>query len=229
VNRRSQSHLPSALIGPTNILITVVAREAVSERLRRLVEQELAPGDRLPTERGLAAELGVSRGAVREGLRRLVDLGIVEARQGSGTYLSPVDLDDLHGVRLRVEPYAARLAAERRTAAHVERLRETLDRLRAELDDPAAFAEADLEIHRTVTDASDSVALGALLAALADLLRQSRERTAPERDLRLHALAALERLVEAIEAGDAVGAERAMQAHLRDVGATLRRRGKARG
>jgi GntR family transcriptional repressor for pyruvate dehydrogenase complex len=202
----------------------MVAREAVSERLRTLLEEEVRPGERLPPERRLAEELGVSRGSVREGLRRLVDLGIVESRRGSGTYVAPVDLDDLLEVRLRVEPYAARLAAQRRSPSQLKRLHRTLARLRAVLDDADAFAAADLEIHRTITDASGSVALRVLLAALGDLLRQSRETTAPERDLRVAALAALERLVEAVDAGDATRAERAMKAHLRDVGAALRRR-----
>jgi GntR family transcriptional repressor for pyruvate dehydrogenase complex len=204
----------------------MVAREAVSERLRTLLEEEVGPGDRLPPERRLAEELGVSRGSVREGLRRLVDLGIVEARRGSGTYVAPIDLDDLLEVRLRVEPFAARLAAQRRTAAQLKRLRRTLGGLRAVLGDANAFAAADLEIHRTVTDASGSVALRVLLAALGDLLRQSRETTAPEHEVRVAALAALERLVDAIDAGDARGAERAMRAHLREIGAALRSRGR---
>jgi GntR family transcriptional repressor for pyruvate dehydrogenase complex len=203
----------------------MVAREVVSERLRTLLEEEVRPGERLPPERRLAEELGVSRGSVREGLRRLIDLGIVEARRGSGTYVAPVDFDDLLEVRLRVEPYAALLAAQRRSPRQLKRLRRTLERLRAVLDDTDAFAAADLEIHRTITDASGSVALRALLAALGDLLRQSREATGAERDVRVGALAALERLVDAIDAGDAVGAERAMRAHLRDVGAVLTRRG----
>jgi len=202
----------------------MVAREAVSERLRTLLEEEVGPGDRLPPERRLAEELGVSRGSVREGLRRLVDLGIVEARRGSGTYVAPVDLDDLLEVRLRVEPYAARLAAQRRTASQLKRLRRTLERLRAVLDDADAFAAADLEIHRTVTAASGSVALQVLLAALGDLLRQSRETTASQREVRVAALSALERLVDAVAAADAAAAERAMRAHLREVGAALRRR-----
>jgi GntR family transcriptional repressor for pyruvate dehydrogenase complex len=202
----------------------MVAREAVSERLRTLLEEEVRPGERLPPERRLAEELGVSRGSVREGLRRLVDLGIVESRRGSGTYVAPVDLDDLLEVRLRVEPYAARLAAQRRSPSQLKRLHRTLARLRAVLDDADAFAAADLEIHRTLTDASGSLALRVLLAALEDLLRHSRETTAPEREVRVSTLAALERLVDAVDAGDAAGAERAMHAHLRDVGAALRRR-----
>lgn len=72
------------------------ARKQVAERVQALLEErEVAPGDRLPPERQLAVELGVSRSTLREGLRRLIDLGIVEARQGSGTYVAPPALADL--------------------------------------------------------------------------------------------------------------------------------------
>ena len=57
--------------------------------VRRLIEQgQLRPGDRLPTERALSQDLGVSRGTVRDGLRLLESMGVLESRQGSGNYLS---------------------------------------------------------------------------------------------------------------------------------------------
>jgi GntR family transcriptional regulator, transcriptional repressor for pyruvate dehydrogenase complex len=200
-------------------------RNQVAERVQSLLEEgHVRPGDRLPPERRLAAELGVSRSTLREGLRRLIDLGIVEARQGSGTYVAPLDLDDLLDVRLQLEPYAARLAAGRRSEQDLARLDATLAELRAHEDDPAAFAAADARLHQAVTDAAGSVALRVLLAALADLLRRSRDTTASDPAVRGAALAELERLVDAIRAGDGPAAERAMRAHLRDVGAALPRR-----
>jgi GntR family transcriptional repressor for pyruvate dehydrogenase complex len=197
-------------------------RNQVAERVQTLLEErEVEPGDRLPPERQLAAELGVSRSTLREGLRRLVDLGIVEARQGSGTYVAPLDLDDLLEARLQLEPYAARLAARRRGQQDLARLDRALTELRARQDDPAAFAAADARLHQVVTEAAGSVALRVLLAALGDLLRRSRDTTASDPAVRAAALNQLERLVEAIGAGDAAGAERAMRTHLRDVGAAL--------
>lgn len=198
------------------------ARKQVAERVQALLEErEVAPGDRLPPERQLAVELGVSRSTLREGLRRLVDLGIVEARQGSGTYVAPLDLDDLLEARLQLEPYAARLAARRRKAKDVTRLDRALAELRARRGDPAAFAAADARLHQAVTEAAGSVALRVLLAALADLLRRSRDTTASDPAVRAAAMVQLERLVEAIRARDASGAEGAMRAHLRDVGTAL--------
>jgi GntR family transcriptional regulator, transcriptional repressor for pyruvate dehydrogenase complex len=86
-------------------------RNDVTERIQLLLSQrQLVPGDRLPPERQLAAELGVSRASLREGLGRLLDLGILEARRGSGTYLAEVDLLDLLEVRLRLEPYLKKVS-----------------------------------------------------------------------------------------------------------------------
>lgn len=203
----------------------VAERAPLAERVQALLEERgVEPGDRLPPERQLAAELGVSRSTLREGLRRLVDLGIVEARQGSGTYVAPLDLDDLLDARLQLEPYAARLAARRRDAGDLARLDRALADLRATEADPHGFAAADTRLHQAVTEVAGSVALRVLLAALGDLLRRSRDTTASDPTVRAATLAQLERLVAAIQARDASAAERAMRAHLRDVGAALKAR-----
>lgn len=197
-------------------------RNRVAERVRELlVDEELAPGDRLPPERELAARLGVSRSSLREGLRRLGDLGIIEARQGSGTYLAELDLGDLFAVRARLEPLAARLAAERRDEHDLRRLDELLAEMRAELADPAAFALADLRAHAAVVEASRSLPVRVLFAAIADLLRHSRARTATRPGVRENALEEIDRVVAAIRVRDGDAAEQAMRRHLEHVGAAL--------
>jgi GntR family transcriptional repressor for pyruvate dehydrogenase complex len=202
----------------------VASRNRVAERLLTLLaDGELGGGDRLPPERDLAEQLGIARSSLREGLRRLVDLGIVEARQGSGTYVTPVDLADLLAVRLQLEPYAARLAAARRGEDDLGWLDEALDELRAGESDATRFAAADARLHALVTDASGSVALRIVLTALADLLRYSRATTSTDAGVRAGALVQHERIVTAIRAGDGLAAERAMRAHLRDVGRALAR------
>lgn len=197
-------------------------RNHVAESVRALLaEEEVAPGDRLPPERELAARLGVSRSSLREGLRRLTDLGIIESRQGSGTYLAPLDLGDLFEVRQRLEPLAARLAAGRRGEADLARLADALAEMDGSRDDAQLFGEADVRAHQAIVEASGSLPVRVLFAAIADLLRHSRATTATNAELRATAVTEVTAIVDAIRSGDGDAAESAMRAHLAHVGATL--------
>jgi GntR family transcriptional repressor for pyruvate dehydrogenase complex len=197
-------------------------RNAVTDRLWALLrERDLQPGERLPPERDLATQLGVSRSSLREGMRRLGDLGIVDARQGSGTYLAALDLSDLLAMRLALEPPIARLAAQRRSSTDLDALADLLAQMAAARDRPDAFAAADVRLHATVAAASHSLPARVLLDAIADLLRHSRSATAPDADLRARTLDAVGAIVAAIRAGDGDGAEAAMRRHLAEVGGAL--------
>ncbi|MBO0899276.1 FadR family transcriptional regulator [Cellulomonas sp. zg-ZUI222] len=163
-------------------------QDVVEDVQRLILDGVLRPGDRLPAEKELAAELGVSRGSLREGVRALVVLGILEARHGDGTYVTdldaatllaplafladlPGDQGPLHAVRATLETEAAGLAALHMTDAHLARARAALDdtarALVATRADPARLAAADLAFHRAVADGSGNTVLSALLAALA--------------------------------------------------------------
>jgi GntR family transcriptional repressor for pyruvate dehydrogenase complex len=200
----------------------MASRNHVAEQVRRLLAEEpIAPGDRLPPERELAARLGVSRSSLREGLRRLTDLGIIESRQGSGTYVAPLDLRDLFDVRLRLEPLAARLAAERRGVGDLRRFDELLAQMRRQLRDSHAFGEADAQLHGAIIEASASLPLRVLFSAITDLLSHSRASTIGGEAHHRETLAEVTRIVEAIRDGDAVTAETTMHAHITRVGETL--------
>src|ERR1044071_4183561 len=111
-----------------------------------LVDQELRPGDKLPVEKDLAASLGVSRNTLREAVRALASLKVLQTRQGDGTYVTSLQpallLDgmgfvaDLHGengelqflhVRRLLEPEATALAVGRLSEADLVGLRDLLD------------------------------------------------------------------------------------------------------
>ncbi|QIN82197.1 FCD domain-containing protein [Rubrobacter tropicus] len=145
-------------------------------------------GDRLPTERELAERLGVGRTSVREGLRFLEKLGILEIRQGTGTmvrslslgevfdHLVPVqtiiDLPDrdvrhIMHVRRVLEAESAQLAAQHATERQLGRLDELLDGMAASLERPRDYLEMDLEFHVVVAEA----AANPVLAHLIDLIR----------------------------------------------------------
>jgi DNA-binding FadR family transcriptional regulator len=160
-----------------------------------ILDGRLHAGERLPAEKELAATLGVSRGSLREGVRALGTLGILDSRHGDGTYvttldpallLAPVgfiaDLQDdasaFHSVRRLLETEAAGLAALHIDDAGLARLRVALDETaRALVQDPLdheRLVDADLAFHEELAHASGNPVLAALIEGLAG--RASRTR-----------------------------------------------------
>ncbi|KQW64315.1 GntR family transcriptional regulator [Variovorax sp. Root411] len=133
-----------------------------------------AVGSRIPIEPQLAQLLGVSRGTVREAVKTLVSRGLLEVRQGSGTYvrsgfdpssslqkLRLASLRDQFEVRRALEVEAARLAAVRHTSRDLRRLHTLLDRrgVPDTSDNGAGFIERDLAFHLAIVDVSGNLAL----------------------------------------------------------------------
>ncbi|MDT0329249.1 FadR/GntR family transcriptional regulator [Nocardiopsis lambiniae] len=160
---------------------TPVTRRAV-ERIKEMISSgEVGPGQRLPTERDLSARLGVSRSSMREAIRSLTTLGVLEARHGAGVYvtaLRPADLLETFSVlaevsggetllevlqvRRIIEPAATALAAARATDADLERIGALLDRIDG---DPATAADtvtADLGFHQAIVAATGNATLAAV-------------------------------------------------------------------
>ena len=197
----------------------------------RIASGEWEVGAKLPGETTLAAELGVGRSTVREAVRMLAGLGMVESRQGAGVFLrrsSPrQDWDRVlrteeirHVVEVRhtVEIEAARLAASRRDEADVAALRRALDaRSAASGAGAAAFVDADIALHRAVVVAAHNPVLTELFETFVPRLREAMlDLTAAldlsagnEPDADAH-----RRLVEAVADGDAEEAVRVSTAHL---------------
>jgi GntR family transcriptional repressor for pyruvate dehydrogenase complex len=198
-----------------------VRREAVGALRDAIAGGRWRPGDRLPGERDIAAALGVSRGAAREALRELATQGLIEGRRGSGTYVASVDPTELAEVRLVVEPLAARLAAERHSAPEADALEGMLARLAVTVEDPEAFAAADVELHAGVIRASGNSVLERMYEQLTALLVLSRGVTAREPGRLERSLVQHEELVAAILAHDGRRAESAMRRHIRSVGRTI--------
>jgi DNA-binding FadR family transcriptional regulator len=204
----------------------------VVERLERaILSGELAPGDQLPSERRICAEMGVSRSVVREALGRLASLGLVRSVHGSGTRVEAPDgrqvsmgyqrllrradvrLEHLSGVRLPLEVAIAAQAAEHRGEADLARLEKAQRALanpRASLE---AHVKADLEFHAALAEATGNPLFAVVLAPIQELLIESRRRTLGRHGAELaHAHHA--RILAAVAAGDAAAAGRAMREHL---------------
>ncbi|RFA10812.1 GntR family transcriptional regulator [Subtercola boreus] len=182
---------------------TSAATEAVAAPLRSqtdvvvhgikemITTGRLAAGSRLPIEKDLADELGVSRSSLREGVRALALMGVLETRQGDGTYVTsldaslllapmgfvvdlqtPADSAHLQAVRRVLETESAALAAQHFDVAAVEAATAVLASVEPLLDHPDeadhdTIMEADIAFHRIIAHASGNPALEALIESLA--------------------------------------------------------------
>lgn len=223
--------------------LTRLRRSPLVELTVRQLHQQLRSGtwrlgDRLPAETDLAAQLGVGRSTVREAVRALVHAGLLETRQGSGTFVRSLEPDtpweprlrqaavlDVYEVREGLEVQGARLAATRRTDADVAALRASLT-ARDEARQRAAgdqFVAADLAFHRAVITAAHNPLLAELFDSFAVVLREALVAVVTDRELRdVNVARTHGRLVSAIEAGDPDAAERATREHIGPSAAALR-------
>lgn len=172
--------------------------EEVISQLREMIHRgELRPGDRLPPERDLAKILGVSRPTLRAGIRSLAAVGVLQSRQGAGTFVvksdGPPALDSsplrlmasLHGftsaemfeARQSLEMAVAGLAADRATSDHMASLSEEIAGMFASLDDPEQFLVHDMRFHQTVAAASGNRILTSLMNMVATILFDVRRKT----------------------------------------------------
>jgi GntR family transcriptional repressor for pyruvate dehydrogenase complex len=161
-----------------------VTDEAIDKIKGMIVSGELAPGDRLPREADLAQRLGLSRNSLREAVRALSLIRILDVRQGDGTYVTSLDpsllLDaltfvvDLHQdrsvlalmeARRLLEADAAALAAQRIEPEQLAELRRLLDAMRAS-STIEELVQNDLAFHRTIADAAGNPVIAKLLDSL---------------------------------------------------------------
>ncbi|UVS78724.1 GntR family transcriptional regulator [Actinokineospora sp. UTMC 2448] len=154
--------------------------EAESERVVRLLRDEIIDGVRVPgsrlVERDVAAELGVSRVPVRDALRVLVAEGLVVARPRTWAVVrefSASDVSDLHEVRAAIEPLVFRLAAQRRTRDGLVRLKAAVDAesAAARAGDAVAARRAAADFHEVVTDLAANELLNELQRPLRSRMR----------------------------------------------------------
>ncbi len=207
----------------------------LAQRIRQYIaERDIQPGMRLPSERELAEQLAVSRGAIREALRELQIIGMVEKQPRSGTFirsLSPaaalgfdwdeVDAESVRQIfemRMIIEPRCAALAAARAADDEIQTLRQTLDEMQRAIADEAieAFRASDKRMHYVITRATGNQYLIQLLEAMTNALEQSVRISLRIPGQMERALAGHQQIVTAIENRQAEWAAAAMETHLRD-------------
>lgn len=195
----------------------------------------LKVGDRLLPERELAARLQISRPLVREALRALSMIGVLEIQQGRGTFVrSPDvsalghfftfmfsqnsdDIDDVMDVRQGLERQAIRLACARARPRDLERIAEALEEIRATIDDAVAGGLADFRFHSRMVEASRSPALIKIYAIVARILEENhikrRRRIAATDQFQTYLVDHHEQIFHAIRSRDVENAERLLSAH----------------
>ena len=210
--------------------------QGIVQQIEDLLEKgELKPGDQLPPERALAEQFEVSRASVREALRTLELLGVVETRPGGGTFVRQVAPDDLarplqsliargHTVadviefRGIVEPAIAAMAAARIDGTRLAELHDLLARQESKVAEGKPYVEEDTRFHEVIGDAAGNELLTTMLGVVWDVLRASREEWL-QTNARAHAsLEAHRRIYGALARHDAEAARAASADHIRAVG-----------
>jgi GntR family transcriptional repressor for pyruvate dehydrogenase complex len=210
--------------------------DAVTDRIiSQIQDGRYRAGDRLPTERELAEQLGVGRTSVREGLRFLEKLGVLEIRQGMGTvvrslslgevfeHLVPVqtiielpdrDVRDIMHVRRVLEAESAQLAAQHATDRQLGRLEELLHGMAASLEKPRDYLEMDLEFHVVVAEAASNPVLAQLVNLIRDIYTRYFEIVLRDPEMNKTSLGFHRRLYAALRDHDADAARQHILAHL---------------
>lgn len=222
-NRLPLPELDGAERGP-------VPRNVAGHLQRLILRGGLKPGDRLPSQRDLARQLGVSRPSLREALSVLETMGLIVVKVGSGVFIASPEARaplwrfsdlcsprDVYEARIGLEGFAAALAARHVDPAGGARLAACVDDMRRALaaDDIAAMALADAVFHDLVFELAANPVLAGMYRPVRELMVETQRlpmtrRTRLDETLREH-----EELGRTIAGGDPAAAEAAMKAHIR--------------
>ena len=238
---------PTSGVSLKRITKTSLSDEIVAQLIDLISKGVLGPGDRLPPERELCKQFGVGRTSLREALRSLAVMGILEGRIGEGTFVSsnnqylertmkwgllldPKAAQDLIETRIMLESQTAFLAAERATSKDIGEIEQTIRDLESSLDRPDEFLEYDLQFHLTVARSTQNSILYNLLGMIRGHLQEwiqnslsqpatntSEQRATMSRDEH-------KKILLALQYKDAEAARQAMHEHIISSSVDLRNR-----
>jgi GntR family transcriptional repressor for pyruvate dehydrogenase complex len=209
--------------------------EGVAKQIERLILKRLQPGDKLPSERELAETLRVSRSSIRDAIRSLELMGMVEPRQGAGTIVREISseslvnplanaikrkeelIGELLDFRKMLEPQLAARAATRVSPNQISEMEQILERQEQKLRDGESAIVEDSEFHYAIALASGNSVVLRVLDTLMDLLRDSRERSLQVEGRPQKSLAGHRRILAALKRHDGEAAKAAMRRHIENV------------
>jgi GntR family transcriptional regulator, transcriptional repressor for pyruvate dehydrogenase complex len=207
----------------------------VAEQLQSHIINTLKPGDMLPPERELVQMFGVSRSTIRDAIRRLETVGLLEPRQGVGTVVREVSVDtvvrpvanvllqkrkginELLDVRMIIEPALAARAALHASPGQIAELHAILERQDEKVRRGELATEEDSAFHYAIALAADNSVMLKLVHVLMDVSRETRERSLQFGGRQEKSLAGHRRILTAIEQSDAAAAKAAMRRHLLEI------------
>lgn len=233
--------LSSYLVGAVNpiLMYQPIQSERLYERIVNQIEHRIAVGDlkvgdQLPTELELAKQFAVSRTAVREAVKALREKGLVEIRLGRGTFVTQgaegavrhslglllkteKGLAHLAEVREILEPEIAALAATRISTENIAAMTEAIQTMDTALDNADVFAEADLDFHLALAEATQNPLIPSLMDSIIDLLREERKRTGAVEGGLARGQSHHKKILAAVICRDPGSARQAMRDHLQQV------------
>lgn len=200
-----------------------------------IISRQLEPDTKLPPERDLADQLGVSRTVLREAVRILVTKGLLETQPGKGTLVrkltreqvveplslllrnhtsGEISFDQLYQVRSILEVEIAGLAASQASEADITCLKQIVANMEATQNDVVTLAVHDADFHSALAKMTHNPLLAILVDSIRDLLQEYVARVTPYLDPSQENLPLHQKLLERIEARDVAGARQAMQENL---------------
>lgn len=210
--------------------------ERVTDQIEGLIIQsQLQPGDRLPPERELAQQFGVSRTVIREAIRTLSAKGMLEVQAGGGTVVSSpsaeavaqsmnlylrgsqprIDYSKVHEIRYLLEVEIAGLAAKRRTNEDLARMEQILqEAAETGQTNREIFAKTDVAFHSALAQATHNDLFGLILDSLADIMFEIRLSGFNVPGTVASSLLNHRAIFEKVQAGDEEGAREAMRQHM---------------
>ena len=210
--------------------------QQVAEQIERLIlKGVLKPGDCLPPERDLAQKFGVARSSIRDAIRTLEMMGLLEPRQGHGTVVREVSADalvvplasvlmrkremiaELVDVRRMIEPALAARAALNASEEELAQLADILERQERKMRRGESTIDEDSEFHYAIALAARNSVVLKVVDLLMDLLRESRTRSLQVPGRLERSVAGHRRILRALQRRDPNAAEAAVRKHLKEI------------
>jgi GntR family transcriptional regulator, transcriptional repressor for pyruvate dehydrogenase complex len=225
----------------TDSLTPVVRTTLTADICRKMVSQLIrgtwGEGEKIPAERELCQKLGVGRASLREALKALEIMGMIETRLGDGTYVckrsdffsrpllwaiassSEADARELVEARTLIEVELAGLAADHANAEHLKELGEQLERMTKAKNNPEEFVQADVGFHLAIGRAASNSILMNALHLIRNLLQQWILSAVSVKGVPEKACSQHKRILQAIKNKDGAAARKEMRKHLQDMAA----------